>query len=1375
MSKLYAILIAIIVIPTVSGLQTEEIDSFNTQEEFRSFNPTEKGDFNILISHRDMLQIYNKSSKLQDLTAAGSFPWTSSTRLMNNSRYWLTGTRFPGKAILIKNGNIAWKKDIPTALDSEAITDRGKIFTNVGTGPTQLFNLSGEKKLQYRFDHGREELITSEDIDEDSKLEYFSALKKGGFFSIDRDGLEWQLERPSNTGGLEFGEKLMIYWNSGVSKHYPVNGSQIWRANEEVDSQVIELKDRLVYSSDGDLVFRGGDGELLDRRSTDFSSPYIFKMPERNWVGLQEDDRIVFYGEDGEKIGSINMDDIRKRPRIAQYDDDPEMELAVASGNQVEILELEREFDPGNYSVDSTAFVGDSNEMLKAVSRNATVFVGDDFSEFNGSIETEKENFLGLGGVEGVRSANSLDQVVDGSRGGKYYADSREKMVYVAALASRRNASLTFDPESADRDFSGYSLREIRGLFIEEFDPHHIAVADLESEKGLLASYMAAKQGVMPIDLPEEKDNGVILERRINSTFFQIGENRNTVFEGKYISILEGPSQSMEDPVDGRFLDDPADGESFRTDVNYGDLDGDELLEAGVGRYPEDVEMSSTVFHRSMKREIGTEALVASEYMDSNWPVILATGGGGLRYGSRVESVLREEGYDTTHLVEQRSEPVNFLISLTPVELESFLGEVEDTEEMLKNYVTESTANMAGNALVFIEALSYVQQIMEMYYEFRWSTYEIDIDRGLERLDELDVDLDSESDETFQKSVMKVLYAFVWPDRHPEINQSSLTSEMETADIIYYQGVGNSNRWVMPNEDNSTFKDRYTGENRFEPEDIPVINRSIVWDNSNLAGTKDTEMREKFFEQGASSFIGYSTVNYGSHSSISGYNFFLRRKTLGNSMKAGLNRLKMTDFVYTPTLKSGVNQKMTNSLRMYGNPEMPKDPIQQDSFEKVKSCSENRCTLNISIDTPQRVREFRGEKTLIANSSSYIMEPGAPITPLYSFSHRLPDSAEVTDIQERLGSRKAENLSLRDYRPLAYGAEIENSSRNMSGFPDQLSNFSVNSGDIRYAVSGARKTSGRYQVVDNARLTIRYENPVTLEFSSSNRTLEASINSEKDFSGELVYRIDNETGSRNVDIAQGENNIDLENLSYGRHEVEGYLLEDSIVAQKVENVEVRKPLKTVVFSPEIRKGSSRKVTAVVSNPNRFPVTETLKLETRDNLAIGMLEHGSKTFSIGANSDTEVEWRILGTETGEATVSVNGSDQEVEVLSSGDSRSVVATGRFLRRFSSPTSEVMSSYEDGGYKLVWRTGSGRLEVEKNSSYINQMLSTPEFRVERTVLPDRKVEKVSGPGDDFKRVTENGFVRSSGEMEESYLEGKLEILEEEISKMKGFSRRG
>ena len=1212
-------------------------------------------------------------------------------------------------------------------------------------------------------------------MDTDGNIEYFVSDSNGKFFSIDLDGLEWQLERPSNTGGLEFWEKLVIYWDSGLSMHHLVNGSQIWRVNEEVDSQVIELEDKLVYSSGGNLVFRGEDSELLDRRSTDFSSPYIFKMPERNWVGLQENDRIVFFDETGEKIGSINIDDIRKRPRITQYDDDPEMELAVASGNQVDILDLEKEFDSAKYSVDSTVFVGDTKEMLKAVSRNATVFVGDDFSGFNGSIETEKEKFLGIGEVEDVRSANSFDQVVDGSRGEKYYADSREEMVYVAALASRRNASLTFDPESADRDFSGYSLREIRGLFIEEFDPHHIAVADLESEKGLLASYMAAKQGVMPVDLPEEKDNGVILERRINSTFAQIGENRNTVFEGRYISILEGPSQTMEDPVDGKFLDDPADGESFRTDVDYGDLDGDELLETGVGRYPGDTEMASVVFHRSMEREIGTEALVASEYMDSNWPVILATGGGGLRYGSRVESVLREEGYDTTHLVEQRSEPVNFLISLTPVELNSFLGEVEDTEEMLKKFVSESTANMAGNALVFIEALSYVQQIMEMYYEYRWSTYEIDIDRGLERLDELDVDLDSESDETFQKSVMKVLYAFVWPERHPEINQSSLTSEMETADIIYYQGVGNSNRWVMPNEDNSTFKERYTGENRFDPEDIPDVNRSIVWDNSNLAGTKDTEMREKFFKQGASSFIGYTTVNYGSHSSISGYNFFLRRKTLGNSMKAGLNRLKMTDFVYTPTLKSGVNQKMTNSLRMYGNPEMPKDPIQQDSFEKEKSCSENSCTLNISIDTPQRIQEFKGEKTLIANSSSYIMEPGAPITPLYSFSYSLPKSAEVTDIQEKVDSRKAENLSMRDYRPLAYGAEIENSSRNMSGFPDQLSNFRVNSGEIRYAVSGARKTVDSYRIVEEARLTIRYENPVTLEFSSSNRTLEASIDSEKDFSGELIYRIENETRSRTVDIAQGENSFDLENLSYGRHEVEGYLLEDRIVAQKMENVEVRRPLKTVIFSPEIRKGSSREVTAVVSNPNRFPVNETLKLDTGNNLAIGMLEQRNKTFSIDSNSDTEVEWRILGTETGEATVSVNGSDQEVEVLSSGDSRSVVATGRFLRRFSSPTSEVMSSYEDDKYKLVWRTGSGRLEVEKNSSYINQMLSTPEFRVERTVLPDRKVEKVSGPGGDFKRVTENGLARSSGEIEESYLEGKLKKLEDEIRKVEGFSRRG
>lgn len=1373
MSKKYTIFIALLMISSAYGLQTEVKDSYNINEDFRSFNPSQKDNFQILLSHKNSLQLYNKNSKLREITRPGSFPWTSDTRLINESRYWVSGTRFPGRVIFFNKSEIVFEKNIPTALDSEAITAQNKVFTNVGSGPTQVIEPSGKQEFGYSIRQGQENYVSSKDIDSDNKVEYLLSLKKGGFFSIDRDGVEWRLERPSNTGGLRFGEELLVYWSSGLSMHHPVNGSEIWRIDEEVDSQVIELDEKLVYSSNGELIVRNREGEVVERRDTQFSEPYIFRMPERNWIGLQEGNRIALHDLNG-KVGEIELDNIRKRPKIAQYDSDEEMELAVASGSEVEILEVEREFEPDNYSTNSTAFVGDGKEMLKAVSRNATVFIGDDFSEFNGSVETEKEKFLGIGEVEGIQSANSFEEVASDSGGEKYYADTRKKMVYVAALASRRNASITFDRSEADRDFSDQSLREIRGLFIEEFEPHHIAVADLESEKGLLASYMAAKQGVIPVDLPEEKDNGVILEDEVNSTFAEIGENQNTVFEGKYISILEGPSRTVDDPVDGKFLNDPKDGESFRTDADYGDLDGDGLIEAGVGRYPEETEMASTVFHRSLKREIGDEAVVASEYMNSNWPVILATGGGGLRYGSRVESVLREESYDTTHLVEQRSEPVNFLISLTPVELESFLGEVEDTEEMLKKYVTDSTANMAGNAMMFIKALSYVEQIMEMYYEFRWSTYEIDIDRGVERLEELDVDLDSESDETFQKSVMKVLYAFVWPERHPEINQSSLTSEMKTSDIAYYQGVGNQDRWVMPNEDNSTIKDHYTGENSFEPEDIPDINRSIVWDNSDLAGVKDAEMKQKFFEQGASSFIGYSSVNYGAHSSISGYNFFLRRKTLGNSMKAGLNRLKMADFIYSPTLKSGINEKMTNSLRMYGNPEMPKDPIRKDNFETERSCSENTCTLKVSIDTPQKVERFRGEKTLISNASSYVMEPGAPITPLYSFRQNLPDSAEVIKVEENISSRTVENLSIHTYRPLAYDSEFDNRSRNISIFPERISNLSTEGEEIRYAVSGARKVNDSYQFVEDAKLEIRYKPSVTLDFSSSNRTLEASANSKESFSGELVYRISNKTRSRDVEIGEGENEFNLENLSYGRHELEGYILKDDVMAQSREKVEVLKPLDIMVFSPDIRKGSSRDVTVVASNPNSFTVNKTLELGTGKGLELGMLEGGSRTVSIRGSSDTDIRWRVVGTRIGNSTVTINDSTREVEVQASRDSRSFRGTGRFFRKLSSPTSEISTEYSDSHYHLTWGTEYGRLEIEKNSERRRYHLSTPEFQVEEVQKPDRVIEKVSNPRGSLRRTRENGVTAVEGDLGETYLESKLQLLKREIDKVEDFSRR-
>ncbi|MFB6217153.1 MAG: hypothetical protein ABEJ72_09385, partial [Candidatus Aenigmatarchaeota archaeon] len=243
-----------------------------------------------------------------------------------------------------------------------------------------------------------------------------------------------------------------------------------------------------------------------------------------------------------------------------------------------------------------------------------------------------------------------------------------------------------------------------------------------------------------------------------------------TVFEGRFISILNGPRKRYNDPVEeGMLLEDPADGDSYYSDLFYGNLDSDRFLEASVGRYPGDLETASLAFYRSQHRTSEKKAVVASEYLHSNWPVVLATFGGGLRYSSAVESVLEREGFNTTHLVEYRANPVGFLIGLTPSELKSFMRRTDKVDRIVSRLLTEKAGYAAKNAIIGVGAMKFAEEVTKIYYEYQWSTYRFDLDRGLDRIENMSVPKDTKVKDAVHKSVMKTVFAFFWPDRKPHL------------------------------------------------------------------------------------------------------------------------------------------------------------------------------------------------------------------------------------------------------------------------------------------------------------------------------------------------------------------------------------------------------------------------------------------------------------------------------------------------------------------------------------------------------------------------------------------------------------------------------
>lgn len=1343
MKKVFTTFIIFVLISTAFGLQNSQKTVINTEKEILGHNSNSKS---IFITTKNK---FYATSYDNQWTINPDSPLSKS--IDSNTRSVVIGTRAGDNTVRLIN--ISSRKTISKLQISNYVDNTGlyesknkSFISGSSLSSLAIKNVkSGESFSKYSGGYSRSVPNQGKDIDNDGEKEIAiggsSRYNKAKLEVRELDGeLDYRSSIEGDIVGGKFYKDRLIEYNTNKISLRSFNGTILWSKSINDFSRPIIVRDYIVYSDDGELVFLNGDGDRERSFSTGTLENLVY-LEDHGGVAGTENGRTVFADLESGEVYEEDISGVEGLDRT-DFDEDGESELVVVKSRTVDILDIGRE----RKDVDQKSIIygTEPEPILKAVSLNMTVFVGKETAvpeRYGNYTRASKADF------------SNLTQNKE-----KYYIDSREKAVYVAPIAAENNAVLTFDKQDADRDFSNYSVEELQDKLIQEFEPHHVTVGDLDSNSGLLASYMAVKQGSVPID----NYNAVILRDRLEETFDSIGENRKTVFQGKYISLLEAPAIQKSDPVEEGFFGDPEDGSTYRTDLEYGDLDSDNFLEAGVGRYPGNLSLAFRVFHRSTDREIGDRATVASEYLHASWPVILSTGGGGLRYGSRMERVFEQENYDTTHLVEYRADPVKFLLSLTPVEISSFLGEVENIGEIVERFISESAANAVENSLIIIKALNYTQQLMEMYFEFEWSTYEFNLERGLDRMEELDLDPTSDKKGSVQKSIMKLLYAFVWPERHPNLNETSLQNSIGNSDIIYYQGIGDGEKWVLP--DNGT---GYSGENSFTPEDVPETERSIVWDSSNLAGTENSRMTEIFFEKGASSYLGYSSVNYPAYSSLTGYNFFRHRKTLGNSLKAAINQLETTDLIYSPTTiyKTGIREKMTNSLRLYGNPEMPKDPVNSQNFETDRSCEENICTMRISLETPQRVVKHGNRKTVKSNATNYLLEPGAVITPLYSFSYRLPEGTEVLRNRERIRTEKHENLSFETYTPITSGGRAFNvSERNITL---QKSGLSIQDGRITYVVTGHTGNT----TVETAELNLTYRTPVNLAIETENNSLISRVHSEKSFEGELLYRIEDETGDKDIEINEGKNKVELRNLSYGEHQVEVVLTDGSeVVARRERYVKVGQPVEVTGFSPDIRRGSTRTVTVIVSNPNSFPVKKTMRLSTSPELEPGMLESVTRDIELGPNQYRELHWRVLGVETGDASFSVNGERISTEVKSSTKTVRSASPTRIFERLSSPTSEIDVRISDQELEAEWSTEQGSLKIIRNSSSSRSVLETPDFSASRTVSPLR--EK-------FRVETEKGSYVNTGER--SWRSGSIEkperkngLLENETRKLEYYLSR-
>lgn len=1382
MRKQITIFSILFLFSSVSGVQINNLDTFKTQEKIREFQPTQKGDFQIVINTEHHSILRNSKREVSSFYASGQTARSIQTRVYSRERLWLTGFQFGNsKAIIFhKNGSIKLSANRYIAHDRGALLSNKSFYSSNGFN-TYVYNSKGIKRKKVNLKGGFRTVSDKGDIDNDGLTELFLEDTRDNYYtSIQEDGtLEWRISNnPPEKTRIISKNRLLAWSDQELSLIHAENSSSKWHLKDKIISNPVNLSNSVVYPSDNSLVFVDEqDGSLIKRKEYSSKIRKLKKFPDRDLVVGFQGSNISFFGTDGSKLSSFRVDNLRKEPKFTSYDNDSRMELAVVSGKSVRILDIETKGSSINQGLNETVFVGNGREMLKAVALNQTSFITESFDKVEDEVGETGLKPVSVN-IEGPNSTEDVNEAFNVSKP-KYYAGDQEQAVYVAALAAKNNASLTFEKSEADRDFSNYSMVELQQRFIEEFKPNHLVVADLDSDKGVLSAYMAVKQGSLPVDFSEDysypesyvdtdkwnSNNGVIsLENKIEQKFKMIGSNRKTVFEGKYVSLLDAPRRMNEDPVEPGLISDPADGEKYYSDLGYGNLDSDRYLEAGVGRYPEQVSDSSKVFHRSMNREIGSEALVASEYLHSNWPVILATFGGGMRYGEVTRKILDREGFETTHLIERRSQPVSFLFDLlgVPTPMDGFVKTVDGSQEHIASKLTEGSARAIKNAAYMIRGLKYSQQAMQMYFEFKWSSWE-PVDQELDMPQEV-------SRSEFGDLVLSFL-----PDWKPELTEQKLVDEMKTSDIIYYQGIGDQKNWVLPNKDNSKLlSNRYNGSNSLKSNELPELDNPIVFDSSNMAGSRNAEMRKAFVDNGASAFIGFSGVNYASYSSHTDQIFFKNGKTLGNSMKKAVNSLRKGSAIYNPSSRHvfGAAEKMKNSAIMYGNPEMKKDPITSDKWNISKTCSRGKCRVKMELNPKIRTKKTENGKRLLEfDTDDYLLVPEAPITPLYSRGYSLPAESKVEKIRVSSDYRQLQNIYLPKHHLLSHGGNYSNISKSYEIFPKTVSNTSKSEKQFRVVQSGLQKKENITEVLDGLNVNLTYKAPLTAKLERKNRAVKARVYSNQSATAKMIYRVgENKSSRKRVELEQGINSFKIDDLETGKTEADLYIVDHEVLAQAHSRFTVKKEPEIQVFAPDIHKGDVRNVRAVVENTNNFSVTEKIRVQTDESIQLGMLEKPERTISLEPNGVKTVSWRFTGIKKGNSSVNIVNSSDNLEVVAARSKETYLNTGRFYRSLNSPYRVLKSQRTDSKLKLNLKTDIGRLKILKKPGYEYRLLETDKFKAIVNQSSRRQLQRVESSNGFYQRSTSKGSVKIRSEnMTEKRAERLLEKLNHESRKIK------
>jgi hypothetical protein len=753
---------------------------------------------------------------------------------------------------------------------------------------------------------------------------------------------------------------------------------------------------------------------------------------------------------------------------------------------------------------------------------------------------------------------------------GVYAGNDKGKSIRASLIASILNKPLVFNISYADNNYKLYqnTTEEIENLYLQLMKNQNKNINYLiVSNYNPLSAIIAANKNAFILLTTATNPNTVYSNivstvNKLNSYGFYIN-NTEYLINGSYLLLMDNiKSFEREDPVEKQKLlgiinfNDPLDGNKFDSDLDYGDLNNDTLIDVAIGRLPNDNTIASLMFARAFNPNHKT-ALVAAEYLHQNWASILLYAGGGMWNGRTIAKTLEDQGYTVDRLVERRADPIRFLSDLTPTSIKDFLDTTKDISKKVAKYLGKTLAKIVSKILIVLKGMQYAEQSLEMYLEYDWKSISPDWAGALNYVI-TNFPLNVSNRTEVENFVVNLVGNYLWPKPWKTLNQSNLINSLPKKDIIYYEGRGNGSSWILPNvfpDDtgflgykefiNSLENYQYNGSNSFYPSDIPNIDSKIVWDNSDLAAKGD--MLNSFLNKGSASFIGMSAINYAPFSSEIDTRFFKQGSTIGQSLIQAINEFADDAFVWDPfnlfTL-SAIKSKTLRGFILYGDPSLIKDPIiEKQNYTQTTNCINSICTTNIIIPVSYNLVESNGSTTIETDADNHLLELFKPIIPLKNFEYFLPFDAVILSNSVTNSNVTYQNITLPTVNLLSHSG-LNFTSNNISTelYPSEVYKLQINKTidnrtriKLVHAVIQYNQSNLTATVFTTINLTLTYISP--LEFSASANdillgqtvSIPITIWSNVSDNAKLYVTIENQTSSQTFTqdfiLTEGTNNL----------------------------------------------------------------------------------------------------------------------------------------------------------------------------------------------------------------------------------------------------------